>query len=274
MNKRLWQALALALVSAGAQAAVTPNQGPADPRIRLVTYNPYEVVVIDGYYGFAQVIAFSDDETITNIAIGDSLAWQVTPNAAGDRVFLKPIAENAHTNMTVVTNERAYHFELFSRGDSSPRGITYAVHFRYPKEAQAELRQQIAARERVRAQEVVPGHSVPPSAWNLDYSYRGRPGLAPLHVFDDGTFTYFQFRQGQEIPAIFLVRATGDESLINFHVKGEYVVVERIARQFTLRSGAGVVCVFNDDLTKEAESAWATRPLQHTTAAPTLGAGR
>ena len=32
---------------------------------------------------------------------------------------------------------------------------------------------------------------------------------------------------------------------VNFHVAGKFIVVEQIAAQFTLRSSAGILCVFN-----------------------------
>ena len=70
-------------------------------------------------------------------------------------------------------------------------------------------------------------------------------------MFDDGQFTYFQFRERQDVPAIFFVADGKNESLLNYHVSGKYVVVERTGRQFTLRSREGEVCVYNEALWRQ-----------------------
>jgi type IV secretion system protein VirB9 len=81
---------------------------------------------------------------------------------------------------------------------------------------------------------------------NFRYSWSGSPPTKPLRVFDNGEFTYFAFADGQSVPAIFSVDADGNEALVNHHVRGEYVVVERLGSQFSLRSGDFVTCIFND----------------------------
>lgn len=246
---RLAFIFSLLLAATAAQAERRPEPGTFDPRIRTVTYNPNDVVVIQGFYGYAQMIEFARAESVQNIAIGDSLAWQVSPNDAGNRLFLKPVEPDARTNLAVVTNKRSYNFELVAAAEGA-RSTTYAVRFRYPEDVQAELNREVAAVQKQKEQEVAPERGdIPPEQWNLDYSYQGDPKMAPIHVFDDTKFTYFQFRERQEVPAIFLVGPDQNESLVNFHVDGKYVVVQRTGRQFTLRYGGGsVICVYNDRL--------------------------
>ena len=53
-----------------------------------------------------------------------------------------------------------------------------------------------------------------------------------------------------EIPAIFAVNDQGYEALVNFRIVDEYVVIEQVSGQFTLRSGGDVVCVYNNSLYK------------------------
>ncbi len=54
--------------------------------------------------GYQLAVEFGPDEQIENVAVGDSGAWQVTPNRRGDHLFVKPIQPGVSTNMTVVTN--------------------------------------------------------------------------------------------------------------------------------------------------------------------------
>lgn len=242
-----------------ATAATLPQPGPEDPRIRSVAYNPGEVVEIRGAYGFQQMIEFGDGEKVESISIGDSLAWQIVPNKAGNLLFLKPVEPKAITNLAVVSDRRSYAFRLVAgEPGPNPLDLTYVVRFRYPQDEDAKTQAALAAITHDKAQEVTPDHTVAPEAWNLDYRFTGKPELAPAHVFDDGTFTYFQFGQDREIPAIFLVTGQDAESLVNFHVSGRYVVVERTGKQFTLRSRDGTVCVFNERAFREPVQAAAT----------------
>ena len=61
------------------------------------------------------------------------MGWQIIP--AGRRLFIRAMEENAHTNMTIVTNMRAYQFDLRSSSADAVFGseeLTYVVRFFYP----------------------------------------------------------------------------------------------------------------------------------------------
>ena len=56
-----------------------------------------------------------------------------------------------------------------------------------------------------------------------------------------------EFREkNSEIPAIFQVDPFGSELIVNYRVSGNYIVIERVASQYTLRYGKNVTCVFNE----------------------------
>src|SRR5690606_30719823 len=78
---------------------------------------------------------------------------------------------------------------------------------------------------------------------NIDYSYSGSSKLKPQMIFDDGNKTFFQF--GSCVPAIFAVKPHYSETLLNFHKEGEYLVVDGVANQYTLRDGNEWICIFN-----------------------------
>jgi type IV secretion system protein VirB9 len=78
---------------------------------------------------------------------------------------------------------------------------------------------------------------------NLDYSFAGSAELRPIKVFDDGNKTFFQF--AKKTPAIFGVNSDYTETLKNFRKEGEYVVVDGVSSQFTLRDGNVHTCIFN-----------------------------
>ena len=73
----------------------------------------------------------------------------------------------------------------------------------------------------------------------------------PVAVFDDGTKTWFRFEG--ETPAIYIVDADRNESLVNFRTEGPYVVVDKVSPQWTLRNGQESTCIFNRRLTNVHE---------------------
>jgi type IV secretion system protein VirB9 len=84
---------------------------------------------------------------------------------------------------------------------------------------------------------------------NGNYSKQVLPQGAdadPTAVFDDGRFTYFEFAGRREIPAIFAHGSDDEPTRVNWHMQPPYVVVQRLARRFTLRLGGAVVGVWND----------------------------
>jgi len=236
--------LALVLVAAviaswPARAETTPVPGLADPRIRTVTYNANNVVAIDASYGISTMIVLGDAEHIETIAVGDSLAWRVEPNKHGNIIFLKPVAPHAVTDMNVVTDQRLYTFSLRSHEQQPGKAEVYKVKFSYPgededkrlvKEAQALVNDPNRRAFKVK-------HA------NTDYGFKGDVALKPVAVFDDGVKTWFQF--GGEVPAIFIVDKDRHESLVNYRREKSFLVVDKVNRQWTLRSGELATCIFN-----------------------------
>ncbi|MBM3655089.1 MAG: P-type conjugative transfer protein VirB9, partial [Alphaproteobacteria bacterium] len=81
---------------------------------------------------------------------------------------------------------------------------------------------------------------------NWRFSAQGSVDLEPEVVFDDGKETTFRFAGNREIPAIYLIASDGAETLAAKDVHGELVTVHATAREFRLRKGGDVLCVFNE----------------------------
>lgn len=239
----------LPLLSSPALADRAARSGTADARIKSYTYHENDVYYLKGHYGFTSVIEFSPKEKVESISIGDSEAWQVIPGSRKNLIYIKPLEQNAETNMTVLTSKRIYTFELAADKAASPksRDLTFRVKFKYPEEETLEL----ANFGNKPASKYNPLDGADASAWNFDYSYAGDRGLRPKRVFDDGTFTYFEFKKADVTPAVFAVDEQGNESLVNFNVEGSYIIVNSVGRQFTLRDGNAATCIFNDAYPKE-----------------------
>lgn len=90
--------------------------------------------------------------------------------------------------------------------------------------------------------------SFDPEKLNWKYSYTGDKALVPLDAFDNGQFTYFKFKEGgmSHLPAIFIVDKNRNETLVNYHMEGQYLIVNGVAKQFTFRDGSYVTSIYND----------------------------
>jgi type IV secretion system protein VirB9 len=218
----------------GAQILKVPISGAVDPRVRTVAFVEDSVVSLRGHYGYQMSVEFGADERIENVSIGDSLAWQVTPNRRADTLFLKPIEFDAATNMSVITSKRRYTFQLSAEDAVGPgdANIIYRVKFTFPPEAP-----QLAS------------VSVPLAtivATNTAYSVSGSPRNVPARIYDDGTSTYFEWGQGTPTPAVFAIGPDGQEAVVNFIMRGNVMVVERVGPSFILRNGSEQTLVSNN----------------------------
>lgn len=242
MSVRVALSLVLLLVASDAFAEALPRPGRVDSRVREVIYNKDNVTAIDATYGTSTMIELQTDEKIETLALGDSIAWRVEPNRKGDIIFVKPVEKNAQSNLNVVTDKRVYSFLLRSN-TRPPSGQIYIVRFRFPDdEASARLlaeAKERAANPNLKALNIANANS--------DYGYKGSSANKPVTVFDDGTKTWFRFEG--ETPAIYIVDAERNESLVNYRSEGPYLVVDKVSAQWTLRNGKESTCVFNRRLT-------------------------
>jgi len=226
--------LALPLICAplAATGATVPRPGYGDPHMQTVTFDPDQVVLLRGALGYQMMLEFAPDERLENVSIGDALGWQVTPNRKANLLFLKPIDRRAVTNMTVVTNQRRYAFDLrVAPKGANAASTPYVVRFLYPQVTVAVAQEPIA--------------EPPPEVVNSAYAVAGSAESSPVQVFDDGRMTYFAWAPQAAAPAIFAVGADGKESLVNHGVRGGYTVVDQLSPRFILRNGKQVTTVTN-----------------------------
>ncbi len=230
-----WLACGLMIIAgpARAQKLQVPISGAVDPRVQTVNYKEDSIVSLRGHYGYQMSVEFGADERIENVSIGDSLAWQVTPNRRADTLFLKPIELNAATNMAVITNKRRYSFQLSAEDPTGPAdpNVIYRVKFIFPPEPNETVPE---------AKAIVTGVK------NADYSVSGSPRIVPARIYDDGTSTYFEWARGVATPAVFAIGPDGQEAVVNFIMRGNVMVVERVGPSFILRNGSEATLVSNN----------------------------
>lgn len=207
----------------------------ADDRLVHHAFNENEVVRIEGKAGVQATIAFGDGESIENVAVGDSQAWQITPNKRADLLFVKPLQDAARTNMTVVTNRHTYFFDLIASPRSRP---LYLLRFTYkdgPRETPGAAK--LNPDEQALASGDPAAVPVDPAILNFAWKRSGSDKLLPARVYDDGNATYLVWPEKAVVPAILVQNEKGEEGPVNYAVRGDTIVLADVPRKIILRSG-------------------------------------
>jgi type IV secretion system protein TrbG len=239
---------------------------PADPTARVNRANAEARVqpVRDGFINSMQVypftqgalyqvytavgqitdIALQPGETLVGsgpVAAGDTVRWIIGDTESGTgatkqiHILVKPTRTELMTNLVINTSLRTYHMEL----RSTEKTYMASVSWQYPQDQLIALR-----RQNTEAQAVQPVASgVDLSRVNFRYQVTGdRAPWRPLRAFDDGKQVFIEFPRGigqGEMPPLFVVGPEGDTSeLVNYRVRGNYMVIDRLFAAAELRFGA------------------------------------
>ena len=210
--------------------------------------------VSDGIYpirtglGLTTMIELSASENVQDYSLGFTSAWDVSRR--GNVFYLRPKSVDADTNMVVRTETHAYIFELkVVAGDwreldqAKASGVNYKVVFQYP----GDNRFTQAAKDKPAeaGQGLQPGRG-----YHFDYEYATRSRAAwliPVHVYDDGRFTYIELgdMRGQptgNFPAVYArERERSEEFALNTTVQGNTIVVHGVYPYLLVRQGGNVI---------------------------------
>jgi type IV secretion system protein VirB9 len=230
-------------------AKQTMRSASSDHRIKIVPYELDNVVPVSASTFTTTQVIFGHGEIIENIQNGDMDAWTVNvQKGISNMLFLKPTITGSNTNMTVVTNRHTYYFHLMSHKARSrnQNDTTYAIRFTYPEENREHMLANLHFNQQQR--HAILNAKKNPQNYNWNYSFSGSHTIMPIHVFDDGRFTYMELQPNQPTPAIFAVdNKSGKEAVVNYRVRGRYLIVQQISPQFTLREGSSAIAsVFNN----------------------------
>lgn len=230
--------LAMASAIAPVHAEIKPIPMPADAKLVEFPYEPNDTFIVLSRPKSVTDIVLHPDEEVVGLALGDNYQWFV--KEARGHIFVKPLRPNLSTSATLVTSARTYQFTL----QSSPEdGIWYQrVSFVYPQLMVIERERQESVRrsqenEVARLDAQVASPRLSPENLNFDYKIKGEASFRPTQVFDDGKFTWVKLPKTQDMPAFFMVAEDKGVELINTHLRGDYVVVQRLVDRLLLKLG-------------------------------------
>ncbi|MBQ9619919.1 MAG: TrbG/VirB9 family P-type conjugative transfer protein, partial [Neisseriaceae bacterium] len=122
---------------------------------------------------------------------------------------------------------------------------TYLLRFHYPTEEEKARRKRAAQQERALNMMVKFGLSKETAKLNYLYYGKGDKAIAPSAIWDDGRFTYIQYADNRDLPAVYKINPDGSEMLVNSHMEEDVIVVHETAPKLIIRLGESVLGVEN-----------------------------
>lgn len=236
-------------------AAATPREG-----VEAANHAALHEPLGDSFINAAQVYPFSDNalyrlytapeqvsdialqpgETLSAISAGDTVRWAIGDTASGSggsrqvHVLVKPFAAGLNTDLVILTDRRSYHLKL----QSTPHIAMATVSWSYPADGLVTAKTPLTATP-------APVAAIDSGLALEDIKFRyaisgDNPPWRPVRAFDDGHKVYIEFPdridQG-EAPPLFVVGPQGDAELVNYRMRGNYYVVDRLFGAAELRLG-------------------------------------
>jgi type IV secretion system protein VirB9 len=187
-------------------------------------------------------VALQAGEQLTGsgpVAAGDTVRWIIGDTESGTgaakkvHILVKPTRPDLVTNLVINTDRRTYFLEL----RSTEKTYMASVSWQYPEDQLIALRRQNAAA--VTAAPIDAGIDVS----KLRFRYvitGGNPPWRPLSAFDDGSKVYIEMPRGiaqGEAPPLFVIGPEGDGQLVNYRMRQNYYIVDRLFGAAELRLG-------------------------------------
>ena len=223
-------------------ARVQPTRGGYLNAIQVYPYTEGALYQVYAAPGHVTDIALQDGEQLVGpgpVAAGDTVRWIIGDTISGEgktkrvHIEVKPTRPDIMTNLVINTDRRTYNLEL----RSTEKTYMASVSWQYPQDQLIALRGQNAEAEA--AAPIDTGLDV--DQLNFRYEIEGDdPPWRPLRAFDDGNKVFIEFPRGihqGEMPPLFVLSPEGGTQLVNYRVRQNYYIVDRLFAAAELRLG-------------------------------------
>jgi P-type conjugative transfer protein TrbG len=228
---------------ANAAARIEPRRAGYINAVQIYPFTEGGLYQVYAAPGEITDIALQDGEQLVGsgpVAAGDTVRWIIgdTESGAGaarkTHIMVKPTRADLMTNLVINTDRRTYHLEL----RSTEKTYMASVSWQYPQDELIALRRQNVAAEAAAPVDV----GLDLARLNFRYAIEGDAApWRPLRAFDDGRKVYVEFPRGVsqgEMPPLFVTGASGDSQLVNYRVRGNHMIVDRLFAAAELRFGS------------------------------------
>ena len=251
--------------------------------IAKFTYNPNQIYKIKTRLHTDTLIYLPADEEIMFYSLGDDYVFEVNvfPDDLPNLIRIKSLYSGADTSLSVISKSgKNYSFYIRSYGikDKTLPDLAVFINFKEKDSFQFVVFKTKEELEKSKTKQEVKKDTEynkrlellkdlqkdndylksikDPNQINIDYRMYGNKEIAPFGVYDDGKWTYFDFRQdfiSNRLPVIYKV-IDGYDSVINTRVENGFLIAESLSQKWTLKNGDKSVCVESKtDLSKRYE---------------------
>ncbi len=251
LQKKISLVLLTALLSGACVMAHAEDQeyysvSDGTPHAAQTTYEfkPDSLFEVHTKRGYIVDIKLKPGETITYMAAGDTTRWLIDQSTVAGitHVYIKPLEKNIMTNMVINTSTHSYRL-LIDEGN----GFTPIVQFSFPQEdmQKALLKNPVLSKEEKEFSDIYmtkqkSGRRVLKKInKNYEIKKHGKFGddMLPTEIFDDGVRTYYKMPKSNkyDLPTLYLVEDGNKLSLVNYRVRGQYFIADRVFEKARLK---------------------------------------
>ncbi len=227
---------------ANAAARIQPTRNGYINAVQVYPFSSGALYQVYAAPGQVTDVALQEGEQLVGsgpVAAGDTVRWIIgdTESGAGPtkriHILVKPTRPDLVSNLVINTDRRTYLLEL----RSAEKTYMASVSWQYPQDQLIALRRQNTSADA--ATPIMTGIDV--SKLRFRYAIEGdNPPWRPLSAFDDGAKVYIEMPQGiaqGEAPPLFVIGPEGDGQLVNYRVRQNYYIVDRLFAAAELRLG-------------------------------------
>jgi P-type conjugative transfer protein TrbG len=227
---------------ANAAARIQPTRHGYINAVQVYPFSQGALYQVYAAPGQVTDIALQEGEQLVGsgpVAAGDTVRWIIGDTESGTgatkriHILLKPTRPDLVSNLVVNTDRRTYLLEL----RSAEKTYMASVSWQYPDDQLIALRRQNASSDATTP--IVTGVDI--SRLRFRYAIEGdNPPWRPVSAFDDGSKVYIEMPGGiaqGEAPPLFVIGPEGDGQLVNYRVRQNYYIVDRMFAAAELRMG-------------------------------------
>ena len=227
---------------ANAAARVQPTRYGYINAVQVYPFSSGALYQVYAAPGQVTDVALQEGEQLVGsgpVAAGDTVRWIIGDTESGTgstkriHILVKPTRPELVSNLVINTDRRTYLLEL----RSAEKTYMASVSWQYPHDQLIALRRQNASADA--ATPITTGVDI--SRLRFRYEIEGdNPPWRPLSAFDDGSKVYIEMPSGiaqGEAPPLFVIGPEGDGQLVNYRVRQNYYIVDRLFAAAELRMG-------------------------------------
>jgi P-type conjugative transfer protein TrbG len=227
---------------ANAAARIQPTRYGYVNAVQVYPFSQGALYQVYAAPGQVTDVALQEGEQLVGsgpVAAGDTVRWVIGDTESGTgatkriHILVKPTRPDLVSNLIVNTDRRTYLLEL----RSAEKTYMASVSWQYPGDQLIALRRQNASAEA--ATPIMTGVDI--SRLRFRYAIEGdNPPWRPVSAFDDGSKVYIEMPGGiaqGEAPPLFVIGPEGDGQLVNYRMRQNYYIVDRLFAAAELRMG-------------------------------------